>query len=72
MQNSQEKIKNYYNILNIDPNANISEIKKAYHLLAKKYHPDVSDSIDSQKKMMDINEAYEVLSDSEERQKYDA
>jgi len=62
---------NYYEILEIDLNSTQEEIKKAYHRLAKKYHPDLNPDKDTTNKMQRINEAYEVLSDLEKRKKYD-
>ncbi len=62
----------YYKILEISKNASDKEIKKAYRRLARKYHPDVNPNDEtSKKKFQEINEANEVLSDSEKRKKYD-
>lgn len=67
--------KDYYAILGISKNADLSEIKKAYRSLAKKYHPDVSssDKSDAQalEKFREVAEAYAVLSDTQSRSKYD-
>jgi len=64
--------KDYYKILGVDKKADDKEIKKAYHKLARQYHPDVNqDDKTAENKFKDINEAYEVLSDPEKRQKYD-
>lgn len=62
----------YYKILGVDKNATESEIKKAYRKLARKYHPDLNpnDSV-AEKKFKEINEANEVLSNPENRKKYD-
>jgi len=54
-------MKNYYNILNIDENASKDEIKKAYHKLALKYHPDKNSDPDACDKFKEISEAYENL-----------
>ena len=64
---------NYYEILEIDEDADSESIKKAYKKLAKKFHPDLNhDDIESsEKKFKQINEAYHVLIDENERQKYD-
>lgn len=62
----------YYKILGIDKKATESEIKKAYRKLARKFHPDVNpNDKEAEKKFKAINEANEVLSNSENRKKYD-
>ena len=62
----------YYKILGIDKNATDAEIKKAYRKLARKYHPDLNpDDKEAEKKFKEINEANEVLSNPENRKKYD-
>jgi len=64
--------KDYYSILGVNRDANEREIKQAYRKLARKHHPDVNPSDKSaEAKFKQINEAYEVLSDKEKRQKYD-
>jgi len=64
--------KDYYNILGVDRNASEREIKQAYRKLARKHHPDVNPGDKSAEAMFkQINEAYEVLSNKEKRQKYD-
>lgn len=64
--------KNYYDILWIDKNANIDDIKKAYRRLAMKYHPDRNKwEKESEIKFKEINEAYSVLSDTSKRKQYD-
>lgn len=64
--------KNYYNILGVDKNSTQKDIKKAYRKLARKYHPDVNPGKkDAEAKFKEINEAHEVLSDSDKRKKYD-
>ena len=63
----------YYKTLGVDKNAKEEDIKKAYRKLARKYHPDLNpDDKEANKKFQQINEANEVLSDSEKRKKYDA
>jgi molecular chaperone DnaJ len=64
--------KNYYDLLGIEKNATEKEVKQAYRKLARKYHPDVNPGDKaSEAKFKEINEAYEVLSDKENRKKYD-
>ncbi len=64
--------KDYYKILGVERDASQADIKKAYRRLARKYHPDVSKETDAEQKFKDINEANEVLKDTEKRQAYDA
>lgn len=62
----------YYKVLGVDKNASENDIKKAYRKLARKLHPDLNpNDKEANKKFQQINEANEVLSDPEKRQKYD-
>ncbi len=64
--------KDYYDILGIKRDASEKEVKQAYRRLARKYHPDVNPGDKSaEARFKQINEAYEVLSDKDKRQKYD-
>lgn len=64
--------RDYYEVLGVKRGATDEEIKKAYRVLAKKYHPDVNkDDKDAEAKFKEANEAYEVLSDPEKKAKYD-
>ncbi len=63
--------KSLYETLGISENASADEIKKAYRKLARKYHPDINKEPEAQEKFKEINAAYEVLSDSEKKAKYD-
>src|ERR1700712_1855112 len=63
----------YYSILGVDKNATEDDIKKAYRKLARKYHPDLNpNDKEAKAKFQQINEANEVLSDPENRKKYDS
>jgi curved DNA-binding protein len=62
----------YYKILGLAKSASADDIKKAYRKLARKYHPDVNPNDETAiKKFQEINEANEVLSDPDKREKYD-
>ncbi|MBR3893610.1 MAG: molecular chaperone DnaJ [Clostridia bacterium] len=64
--------RDYYEVLGVDKSADASTIKKAYYKLAKQYHPDANPGdAAAEEKFKEANEAYEVLSDSDKRAKYD-
>ncbi len=60
-----------YSILNIPENASEEDIRKAYRILAKQYHPDVNKSPDAQSRFVLINTAYEILIDQKKRIAYE-
>ena len=73
----QAKKRDYYKILDLKPDANENDIRKAYKKLALKWHPDRNNESEEQKKMAektfrDINDAYSVLSDAKKKQQYDS
>lgn len=61
----------YYIVLGVNRGANLNKIKKAYREVAKQYHPDSRHASQSSEKFREITEAYETLSDTEKRRKYD-
>ncbi len=65
-----DELPNYYEILEISRDATQEEIKNKFRELAKKTHPDKTKD-DSEEEMVELNKAYEVLSDEELREKYD-
>lgn len=66
-----ENLPDYYSILKIPRDATPEEIKQQYRKLAKKLHPDKTSNKDAKDIMAEINKAYEILSDSELRSRYD-
>jgi curved DNA-binding protein len=65
------KFKDYYETLGVGRAADADEIKLAYRKLARKYHPDVSKEKNAEEKFKEVQEAYEVLKDTEKRASYD-
>lgn len=63
--------RDYYEVLGVSRNASKDEIKKAFRGLAVKLHPDVNKEPDAEAKFKEVNEAYGVLSDDEQRARYD-
>jgi len=64
--------KDYYKILGVERSANADDVRKAYRKLAMQYHPDRNPGDkQAEEKFKDINEAYQVLSDSQKRARYD-
>lgn len=70
---SSSSKRDFYDVLGVGRGADKGEIKKAYFKLAKKYHPDTNkDDMTAADKFKEATEAYEILSDDEKRQLYDA
>ncbi len=65
------KFHDYYETLGVARTASQDEIQRAYRKLAKQHHPDTNKAPDAEKKIKEINEAYEVLKDPEKREQYD-
>jgi len=63
--------RDYYEILGVTRGADADEVKRAYRKLARKFHPDVSKEKNAEEKFKEVQEAYEVLRDSEKRAAYD-
>ncbi len=67
-----EQKRDYYEVLGVDKSADDAAIKKAYRVLAKKYHPDMNPGdAEAEKKFKEASEAYAILSDPEKRRQYD-
>ena len=64
--------KDFYKVLGVSKDASDQEITKAYRKLARQYHPDLNKTKEAEEKFKDISEAYDVLSNKDSRQKYDA
>jgi curved DNA-binding protein len=63
--------RDYYEILGVTRGADTDELKRAYRKLARKFHPDVSKEKNAEEKFKEVQEAYEVLRDTEKRAAYD-
>lgn len=63
--------RDYYEVLGVDQNASVDEVKKAYRKLARKYHPDVNKEADATEKFKEVKDAYDTLSDPQKKSHYD-
>jgi molecular chaperone DnaJ len=64
--------RDYYEILELERGAGDEDIKRSFRKLAQQWHPDVNTDPDADARFKEINEAYQVLSDPQRRQQYDA
>jgi curved DNA-binding protein len=64
--------RDFYEVLGVGKNADQSEIQRAYRKLARTHHPDVNKDPSAEARFKEISEAYDVLSDPEQRKRYDA
>ncbi len=63
--------RDYYEVLGVDKQASVDDIKKAYRKLAMQFHPDRNPSKEAENQFKEVTEAYEVLSDGDKRARYD-
>ncbi|CAO3594269.1 unnamed protein product [Absidia cylindrospora] len=65
--------KDYYSVLGISKTANVDEIRKAYKIQARKWHPDCNkdNTTEAKERFQNVGEAFEVLSDADKRMRYD-
>ncbi|TDU91193.1 curved DNA-binding protein [Kribbella voronezhensis] len=64
--------RDFYEILGVSRTASADEIQRAYRQLARRYHPDVNKDPDAEERFKEVSEAYDVLSDPQQRKRYDA
>ncbi len=67
-----ERVKNYYRTLGVNSSATAEEIRRAYRVLARRYHPDLNPGKSTEDKFKEIAEAYGVLSDPKQRKSFDS
>lgn len=63
--------RDYYDVLGVGKNSSADDLKSAFRKLARQFHPDVSTEADAEEKFKEINEAYAILSDENQRAAYD-
>ena len=70
-QDTMSEKRDYYEVLQVTRTASGEEIRRAYRKMARQYHPDLNSSEEAEERFKEINEAYEVLSDTNRRASYD-
>ena len=63
--------RDFYEVLGVGRDASPDEIQRAYRRLARTYHPDVNKDPEAEERFKDVSEAYDVLSDPDDRKRYD-
>lgn len=63
--------RDFYEVLGVERGASDADIKRAFRKLAQRWHPDVNTDAEAQERFKEVNEAYQILSDPERRQRYD-
>ena len=63
--------RDYYEVLGVARGADKSDLKRAFRKLAQQYHPDINKTAEAEGKFKEINEAYQILSDDQQRAAYD-
>src|SRR6476659_3175935 len=63
--------RDFYEVLGVERGASEAELKRAFRKLAQQWHPDVNATPEAQERFKEINQAYQVLSDPQARQRYD-
>jgi curved DNA-binding protein len=71
MMASRTERRDFYEVLGVRRDASPDEIQRAYRRLARKYHPDVNKDPEAEERFKDVSEAYDVLSDPDDRERYD-
>lgn len=68
---TEPSLKDYYTILGVGRHSSQEEIKSAYRVMSKRWHPDMNPNVDVTHMMQEINEAYAILKDNSKKARYD-